>query len=51
MPTDKKLKIAIKYGDIEATYKISENIAPEIYTKIKNIIDPSNSSEESEVEI
>lgn len=46
MPTDNKLKISIKYGDIEATYKISESIAPEIYTKIKNIIDPSKTTEE-----
>ena len=48
---ENKLRISIKFGDIEATYKIAENRASEIYTKIKNIIDPANSSEESEIEI
>lgn len=51
LPTDNKLKISIKYGEIEASYKIAERIAPEIYSKIKNILDPSKSADSPEIEI
>lgn len=47
---DNKLRITIKYKDVEASYKIAESTAPEIYTKIKNIIDPATPAETSEVE-
>ena len=50
MTTDTKLKISIKYGDIEVSYKISENKAPEVFTKIQKIVDPSGMITESQLQ-
>lgn len=50
MPTDNKLRVSIKFGDIEATYKISENKSAEIFRKIKDIIDPTGMITESQLE-
>ena len=50
MPTDNKLKISIKYGEIEATYKISEAKAPEIFKRITEVIDPTGMITESQLQ-
>lgn len=46
MSADKKLRISVKYGDFEGTYKISESKAPEIFKKLQTIIDPSGMVED-----
>lgn len=46
MPTDGKLKISIKYEDIDLAVKISKEKSPDVYAKVMAVIKPT----ETEIE-
>ena len=50
MTTDNKLRISIKYGEIEAKYTISEKKSPEVFSKMQKIIDPLGMITESQLQ-
>ena len=50
MTTDNRLKISIKYGEIEVKYIVSEKKSPEVFTKLHKLVDPSGMITESQLQ-
>ena len=48
MSNDKRLRVTIKYGDEEFTYKISAERSASVYAKVKEAVDPADMTAETQ---
>ena len=51
MSNDKRLRVTIKYGEDEFTYKISAERSAAVYAKVKEAVDPTNVNDDALSEI